>query len=118
MMRSWMVGGLALAVVPLAGCYDDYGYGYGYSRPYSYSHSYYPRGYGWYDGYYGPVYDGYWGGGGIYYYRMHDRDRWRRDEGRHFRRGDRPGDNWQRWDRDRRRDGDHDRGRGHDRDDD
>ncbi|MFM5894122.1 MAG: hypothetical protein ACKOQM_06775 [Novosphingobium sp.] len=120
MKRSLMAGGLALAVLPLAGCYDDYGGGYGYSRPHSYS-SYYPRSYGWYDGYYGPVHSGYWGPGGYYYYRMHARDRWRRDEGWHFRRGDRPHGNWRRWDRDDRHDGDHrggwGRGRDHDDDD-
>lgn len=112
MKRMMMLVGLALAAVPLAGCAEDYGYGgsYGYSAYYG------PRGLGWYDGYYGPVYDGYWGNGGaIYYYRMHERDRWRRDEGRHFRYGERsPGDGWRRYGR---ADRDHGR-RGHDRDDD
>lgn len=113
MKRALILAGMALATaVPLAGCVDDYGYGYGYSRPYSYSH-YYPGGYGWYDGYYGSVYDGYWGNGGTYYYRMDRDDRWRRDDGRHFRYGrDNPGNGWRRWDRDNRR------GRHHDHDND
>lgn len=108
MLRSAMMAGLVLAAVPLAGCADGY-YGdrYGYGRPY-HSSSYHPRSYGWYDGYYGAIYRGYWGRGGFYYYRLHARDHWRRDDGRHFRRGDRPHGKWRRWDRDDRRDHDHD----------
>lgn len=122
MTRAMMLAGLVVGSAALAGCASDYGrygyyggYDYGYSRP-SYSRSYYPSSYGWYDGYYGRVHSGYWGQGGIYYYRTHERDRWRRDDGRHFRRGDGPGGNWQRWDRDDRdhhRDHDRRRGRGH-----
>lgn len=104
MNRRIMLGALVLAVLPLAGCYDD---DYGYGRPGYYSH-HYPGGYGWYDGYYGRIYGGYWNRDGFYYYRIGPRDRWRRDDGRHFRRGERPDDHWQRWDRDDRRGRDRD----------
>ncbi|MDE2435774.1 MAG: hypothetical protein KGM49_05900 [Sphingomonadales bacterium] len=97
MRRAMILTALALATVPLAGCASDYGHGY--NRPVAYS-NYYPRSYGWYDGYYGPIFDGYWGNGGYYYYRMHDRDRWRRDGDRHFRQGaTSPGERWEHFDR-------------------
>ncbi len=109
MTRKIMLAGLVLGATTLAGCASDYGrygrsygnydYGYGYGQQ-----SYYPGSYGWYDGYYGQVHSGYWDQGGTYYYRLNERDRWRRDDARHFRRGDRPHGNWQRWDRDDRRD--------------
>lgn len=62
---------LALALtgsaLALSGCVTD-GYGYGgdyagvtWGAPYAYD--------GWYDGYYGDIYDGYWGGDGYFYYR-------------------------------------------------
>lgn len=55
---------LALSTLPLGACVDDYGYGgvasYG-PAPYAYD--------GWYDGYYGPIYDGYWGSDNYFYYR-------------------------------------------------
>ncbi|MBS0482751.1 MAG: hypothetical protein JSR96_11505 [Proteobacteria bacterium] len=97
MIKPVMLAGLMLAAVPLAGCASN---GYGYSQPYAYSGYSYPRSYGWYDGYYGSVYDGYWGQGGYYYYRTHDRDRWQRDNDHHFRQGaTSPGSNWQRYER-------------------
>lgn len=52
-----------LAAVPLAGCADGYyggGMAYG-PGPYAYD--------GYYDGAYGPIYDGYWGDDGYFYYR-------------------------------------------------
>ncbi len=53
---------LAAATLPLAACAGgpgmDVGYGGG---PYAYD--------GYYDGYYGPVYDGYWGDDDYFYYR-------------------------------------------------
>lgn len=60
----------------LSACADNgyYGARVGVYDPYPY--------YGWYDGFYGPIYDGYWGSDGFFYYRSSDRDR-------HFRRGDR-----------------------------
>jgi hypothetical protein len=72
--------GLALAALPLSGCVTDDGYGVGWSSyPYS----------GWYDGAYGPIYDGYWGLDGLFYYRSGPGDRsYRRDDRQHFRRGD------------------------------
>lgn len=111
MTKAMMLAGLVAGSAALAGCANDYGrygyggYDYGYARP-AYSSSYYPGSYGWYDGYYGRVHSGYWGQGGVYYYRMSPRDQWRRDDARHFRRGERPGGNWQRWDRDDRGHGD------------
>lgn len=123
-IRSLMLAPLALAVLPLSGCADDYGYHRGYV-----GYRAYPVYYGWYDGFYGPVYDGYWGEGGYYYYRMNRHDRWRRDDDRHFRaeanqpagsyyRYDRaaPPRNWHRdQDRDRGRDRGRERERRHDR---
>ena len=79
-MRTWIA--IVCLALPLAGCvgYDGYGgYGYGarYGAPIAYD--------GFYDNYYGPIYDGYWGGGGAFYYRSHERGRWIRDRGNHFR---------------------------------
>ncbi|HEX7710323.1 MAG TPA: hypothetical protein VF418_05250 [Sphingomonadaceae bacterium] len=93
---------IALAALPLAGCVtDDYGSGYGYRDGYydggRYGRGYYGDRYGyddgyygspydvWYDGYYGPIEDGYWGGDGYFWYSS-GRD-WRRGDGNHFRRG-------------------------------
>lgn len=112
--RVALAAGLLAASTALAGCADGYGrynrYGYGYG----YNTGYYGQGYGrgyspsWYDGYYGNIYDGYWDRGGYFYYRVDRRDGWRRDDGRHFRRGDHPGRGWNQW---------HGRGgRHHDRD--
>ncbi len=68
------------------------GYGYGGSiyagSPYAYD--------GYYDGFYGPIYDGYWGTDNYFYYRSgaHER-RYRRGDSAHFHRGDRgPGSNF------------------------
>jgi len=63
-----------------SGCADDI-YGRG-GLTWS-SHPYY----GWYDNYYGPFYDGYWGTDGYFWFRLHEGEgRFRRDESRHFRR--------------------------------
>ncbi|KUR76103.1 hypothetical protein [Novosphingobium sp. FSW06-99] len=52
---------LALSTVPLAACAGT-GVEVAYAPgPYAYD--------GWYDGYYGPIYDGYWGNDGYFYYR-------------------------------------------------
>lgn len=71
MKRALTVMALAVASVPLAGCMAEYGYGGGpaiyASGPYAYD--------GWYDGYYGQIYDGYWGSDNYFYYRHGDGDR-------------------------------------------
>lgn len=75
----------AAAPLALAGCAEDY-YGDGYN---------YNAGYGWqnypydvyYDNYYGPFYDGYWGSDGYFWYRLLQSDRtWRRGGRDHFNR--------------------------------
>ncbi len=61
---------LTLTTMPLAACADGYGYGGGAGYgpgPYSYD--------GYYDGYYGPIYDGYWGSDNNFYYRHGAGDR-------------------------------------------
>lgn len=88
---------LVLAGVPLAGCVTDdyYGGSSYYGSRYYGSHSA-----PWYDNHYGSIYDGYWGDGGYYHYRLNNRDRWRRDDGRHFRADrDRPSMRHYRYDR-------------------
>ncbi len=63
MMKSAVkIGLLALASMPLAACVGGYGMQVGYgAQPYAYD--------GWYDGSYGPIYDGYWGTDNYFYYR-------------------------------------------------
>jgi hypothetical protein len=84
---------VAAAAGMLAAC-EDYGpgYGYGYGPGYGPAYGYDEGppvavvGYdGFYDDYYGPFYDGYWGADGFFYYRDNDHDRWHRDRDRHFR---------------------------------
>jgi hypothetical protein len=68
----------AAGVLALSGCaegYYDGGYGFG------------GGGVAYYDDFYGPFYDGYWGRDNTYYYRNGRHGAWTRDEGRHFRRG-------------------------------
>ena len=94
-MRHSLVAALIAAPLMLAGCgeYGGVGVGYGsdiYSGgPYAYD--------GYYDGYYGPVYDGYWGTDNYYYYRSSASDRaFRRGDTAHFRRDHPDGDGrWQ-----------------------
>jgi hypothetical protein len=82
MKRSIVALGFALAALPLTACVDD---GYGRGRigigvAYTYD--------GYYDEYYGPIHDGYWGTNGRFYYRRSERERGYRQGGRdHFRRG-------------------------------
>jgi hypothetical protein len=74
---------LAATLLGSAACstYDD-GYGYrGYNHGPRVAVGYYN---GWYDGYYGPVRDGYWRGDS-FYYRTGPRGPWIVDSGRHFR---------------------------------
>ncbi|MDR3508873.1 MAG: hypothetical protein P4L64_13340 [Caulobacteraceae bacterium] len=70
---------LAVGVALLAGCAYDEGRhshgGGGMSVGYG----------GYYDDFYGPFHDGYWGGDGYFYYRDRDDHPWRRDDARHFR---------------------------------
>lgn len=75
MKRSTIALCSALLLVPLGACADYYGYDEDIyaSRPYAYD--------GFYDGFYGPIYDGYWGDDDFFYFRRGDRDR-------HFQRGD------------------------------
>jgi hypothetical protein len=65
MKKTLALLALSLSVTTLAACVDDgYGYGGGVAYgpgPYAYD--------GWYDGAYGPIYDGYWGSDNYFYYR-------------------------------------------------
>lgn len=114
-MKHLMISlGLALGLSACA-TYGDNGYGYGGGYAYN----------GYYDNYYGPVYDGYWGDGDLFYYRTVRNGPYLRDDSRHFRRdtyqgyrefrvrGPRQGDNDRRDHRDRddrdRHHRDHDR---------
>lgn len=82
MRRSMVVLSLALSALPLTACVED-GYGYGSL----YVGSAYPYS-GYYDDYYGPIYDGYWGTDSYFYYRRSEQDRsYRRGDREHFRRG-------------------------------
>lgn len=72
---------LAAITLPLGACTDDYAYGgrVAYGSTYAYD--------GYYDGYYGPIHDGYWGNDGYFYYRRGDGDRaYIRGDHDHFRR--------------------------------
>jgi hypothetical protein len=60
MKHALTIALLALGSVPLASCAGGPGMAYG-PGPYEYD--------GWYDGAYGPIYDGYWGDDGYFYYR-------------------------------------------------
>lgn len=84
MKARMLLAGLALGLVPLAGC-DD-----GYRSQVAVGWESYPY-QGWYDGFYGPIYDGYWGHDDVFYYRSGPRDHaFRRDDRHHFRRGEGP----------------------------
>jgi hypothetical protein len=86
MKRLLIALAATLPALTLGACAADYGYGgaavYA-GGPYAYD--------GFYDDYYGPIYDGYWGNDGFFYYRSaaHDR-RFRRGDARHFQRGGPP----------------------------
>ncbi|MDT7933309.1 MAG: hypothetical protein RQ833_01715 [Sphingomonadaceae bacterium] len=94
-MRKPMIAlALAASAATLGGCASDY-YGSGYSASIGYGRPYYYSGF--YDGFYGPVYDGYWGVGGAYYYRRLPTERfyYRADPGHFYRYRPRYGGNWQ-----------------------
>lgn len=61
MKRALTFALLAVASVPLSACAGGVGLEVDAPGPYAYD--------GWYDGYYGQVYDGYWGNDGYFYYR-------------------------------------------------
>ena len=69
-MRKSAVIALTLPLLALTACYDGYGHpGYAYNVGVAYPYE------GYYDGFYGPIYDGYWGGDGFFYYRRGAGDR-------------------------------------------
>ncbi len=68
-------GAMALSACASGGYYGA-GYGYNYAGPSDV----------WYDGYYGPYADGYWGDGGAFFFHGMD-GRYYRDNGEHFRTG-------------------------------
>lgn len=79
MKRVLIALSFGAACIGLSACADDY---YGPHR-YAYEHG--PVGYdGYYDNFYGPVYDGYWGDDG-FYYSTGDGRPYVRDDGGHFR---------------------------------
>ncbi|WP_157081191.1 hypothetical protein [Novosphingobium naphthalenivorans] len=79
MKRPVILTCLAASVLSLSACYDGYG------SHVSVGWSTYPY-YGWYDDFYGPIYDGYWADN-IFYYRLSPQDRaFRRGDPQHFRR--------------------------------
>jgi hypothetical protein len=67
---------IACAALPLAAC-TTYGPGYGPGPAVAYD--------GYYDDYYGPIYDGYWGDDGAFFYRTGAHGHYRRGDGAHFR---------------------------------
>lgn len=68
-----------VATLPSACAGDTYGRGIVSWTSYPY--------HGWYNGFYGPFHDGYWGTDGYFYFRLLAEDRfYRRDRARHFRR--------------------------------
>ncbi len=80
MNRLFVALCVAIPAVSLGGCAGGY-YGGDLSvgSPYAYN--------GFYDDYYGPIYDGYWGTDGGFYYRRAASDRsYRRGDARHFHR--------------------------------
>ena len=87
-MKRLIIALCATVPAALVGGCADYGYGYGAdvyaAGPYSYD--------GYYDDFYGPIYDGYWGDDGFFYYRSGTGDRaFRRGDAAHFSRESREG---------------------------
>ena len=80
MKKTLLVAICAFSALPLGACADGHGYGgvnVGVGTPYAYN--------GYYDDYYGAVYDGYWGDDGGFYYRSSANDRrYRRGDSAHF----------------------------------
>ena len=69
------------AAIGLAACESDFHH----HGPYAGVEVGYVDGY--YDDAYGPVYDGYWGDGDVFYYRASPDSEFRRDDAHHFSRG-------------------------------
>ena len=79
----------SLAAVTLASCAGGYGYGTGVYAGGAYAYD------GYYDDFYGPIHDGYWGDDGFFYFRGSPGDRrFRRGDAAHFRRGPAAGANF------------------------
>jgi hypothetical protein len=70
------------AAIGLAACESDFHH---HGGPYAGVEVGYVDGY--YDDAYGPVYDGYWGDGDVFYYRGSADGEYRRDDAHHFSRG-------------------------------
>lgn len=78
-MRKLLFLATAAGMLSAAGCastgyYGGAGYGYDYAGPADV----------WYDGYYGPYSEGYWGDGGAFFFRAQDGHVYR-DRAGHFR---------------------------------
>jgi hypothetical protein len=93
MKRLLLAATVLLPAIALAGCDGGYGYGgtslgIGYAgSPYAYN--------GYYDGFYGPIYDGYWGNDNYFYYRRGvDDRRFYRGDIAHFDRARARGEGW------------------------
>jgi hypothetical protein len=85
-MRSSTLLTVAMATALLAGCAEGalgYEYGPGPVADVEYD--------GYYDGYYGPIYDGYWGDDGVFFYRSSREGGYRRGDVTHFRHEATPG---------------------------
>jgi hypothetical protein len=76
--------GASAAASLLVGCVD---YGVGYYGPGPAPRVSYDV---WYDGRYGPIYDGYWSTDGTFIYRKGPYSGWRRGSAKHFRRDAKP----------------------------
>lgn len=76
---------VSTAAALFAGCADYGYYGSGPVADVEYD--------GYYDGYYGPIYDGYWGDSGVFFYRTSPEGRFRRGDVTHFRHEAAPGFN-------------------------
>jgi hypothetical protein len=88
-MKRLIIALCATIPAGLVGGCASYGYGAGVyaGGPYAYD--------GYYDDFYGPIYDGYWGDDGFFYYRNGDGDRhFRRGDAAHFSRGSPRGTNF------------------------
>ena len=75
MKRYLFVAAAAAAAVSLGACMDMGHHGGPYAGGYVD---------GYYDNAYGPMYDGYWGDGDVFYYRSNANDTFHRDDAHHF----------------------------------
>lgn len=89
MKRFMALAGIAAVALSLSACAAEvYSGGGDWGGPVAYD--------GWYDGYYGDVYDGYWGSDGYFYYRHGggDRSYYRGDRNHFAHGGSAPGGNY------------------------